>query len=1334
MCQVAGAAARLKGLLDDLEGRRPDADELEAAAAHCAFEVGREGAVVGGDNCPSREVAVKGAPPVENVASSAPGGEVVMERGGVQRGGVEQEPEGAGGDLREKFDGVDLNGVKRIVGMKVADETKMKALAKLFEKEPRLLALIAASTAVGETGSVSEPEVWDARAGAFASPPNWEEIAASVEAIETSRRIASSMPGPAGVIPDKGGPGDGSAQGTLGGEGHPVSHPGEDQASVREQATNFGREQDGLRRLHEVLTLDEAKWLRSTLLVLLGADCNRDDEVGGTESSKMVLLGVGRAALEELLCLVEAFEALLQPGVAAALDVPGAVGFLHFRSQVLLRRRRLSAHQGKSGESLAPTTRGDIGERSMSGDDRSRSSVAVCSGQAEKIMSDPPLGCIALCMPCHSDTQDTILGVAAGGGESAAGSFGGEVAGSGGAVPPDLCEQWLAFSPGLWVKSTAHLRALVEQVARARYQRRQEPMDAALWYVLARRTRQLSALFKAKGDGRVAAFLLRDFEGDESARASAYKNAFSLLAKHQTLGALAFFVLACRIEDAINLLVINLGDVHLAVLLVRLAATCPQQATALLTKLVHETVLPLAEARQDRGMLHLALWLLSRPAAAAAALWIRQPSTDHLTSVETRTRTARAPGLLSRLTAQDDAAQSAAVEEVGDAVHPAVVGLLEALHERYRHLRGVWVMVPDGELRVAAARALLDDGCSALAASLLASLCSGRTAVPGAAAGAVAEGGARHEGWAVAGAQVSALCFNVCLAQAAALIRAEGSRHASTGQNQVDLTGFKRQLTALMAALDVDLGEVTPLLVRFALNRGFWRLGHALVTGSWQGSNTSHDSALACVAVHPLTSSLAGSIADFTADDVLSEDGWPASALSACRLSAIERKGKFLQLILHGLTVANDGNTGALAILASCVMMTHFVLLCARKDLEALRELMLGNEGIADQDNAAALAWLMQACHPASFAVGASSSASEGSRAPLPGRAGKSGVAASRGQPMAVLEDKLDDATEVGKGAGREGAGVAGEDEVTAHRSKRLEVAEKGLMWVLLERFRGRMMLALTAPLQDGAAQPRGSPDVRLAAESAPYGGQGSQDTPFAEDEEGEEAAGHQSGAHEHGAVMAAKKGLEGRRMQAGADAPSSMSPATKMLAGVTSGWQKLKSSSRPKSLNSIRDHLKDAMHRAHERTSDLASLVASPASAASPFTPRRHAPPASNPSRSTPTPTLAMALMTPPMSLPGAEPTNPGSRTGAGGTFNGACSIDMSDGMKGRAADDGSRDVAAPADISTVFFSDKWGVGGGCGWQERAPQLLGRRLLGALRCRSQRLQVNRHETSPESS
>jgi len=183
---------------------------------------------------------------------------------------------------------------------------------------------------------------------------------------------------------------------------------------------------------------------------------------------------------------------------------------------------------------------------------------------------------------------------------------------------------------------------------------------------------------------------------------------------------------------------------------------------------------------------------------------------------------------------------------VGSDVHPCTLAVLEAMTQRYRHFCGVWLAVSDAELRLAIALALLGDGCAALAAPILLPL---RPSIPGVSLekrsqtpmDVIAERDSAES-------RVEAVCISVCLAQVAELIRAEGTRHSSTGHNQVDLSRFHQRLQRLVGALQLDIEGVTPLLVRFALCRGFWRLGHALVTGLWQGSNTSVSNHM-CVAL-----------------------------------------------------------------------------------------------------------------------------------------------------------------------------------------------------------------------------------------------------------------------------------------------------------------------------------------------------------------------------------------------------------------------------------------------------------------------------------------------------
>jgi len=272
-------------------------------------------------------------------------------------------------------------------------------------------------------------------------------------------------------------------------------------------------------------------------------------------------------------------------------------------------------------------------------------------------------------------------------------------------------------------------------------------------------------------------------------------------------GALAFFVLARRLDDALHLLLGNLAEMHLAVVLVRLAAVSPQEETILLHSLLTDTVIPFAEARGDRGLLHLCFWRLSRPAAAAAAMWIRIPSSSHLAAVESKLASVSRTGLLSRLTAAAEDAtgsgQGASEEAVCSRVHPATIALIATMTSRYPHLRGMWVPVPREPLCIAVVRSLLADGCAGLAEPILASLRQ--------------SGDGELSGRAVREGELDALCISVCLAKATELIRAEGSRHAGWWWGtQVDLSRIIRLLRGIVASLSVDIAAVSQLLVRFA--------------------------------------------------------------------------------------------------------------------------------------------------------------------------------------------------------------------------------------------------------------------------------------------------------------------------------------------------------------------------------------------------------------------------------------------------------------------------------------------------------------------------------------
>jgi len=128
------------------------------------------------------------------------------------------------------------------------------------------------------------------------------------------------------------------------------------------------------------------------------------------------------------------------------------------------------------------------------------------------------------------------------------------------------------YGCGYWVRSELLIHRLVEVIARATYNASHKPRDAVLWYVLLRRPRVLSTLFRAIGEPRIAGFFAQDF-GDAAVRERANKNAFARLAVHDYELSAAFFILGADPSAAMQVIRDRLGDEQLALLLSRLEPT-----------------------------------------------------------------------------------------------------------------------------------------------------------------------------------------------------------------------------------------------------------------------------------------------------------------------------------------------------------------------------------------------------------------------------------------------------------------------------------------------------------------------------------------------------------------------------------------------------------------------------------------------------------------------------------------------------------------------------------------------------------------------------------------
>jgi hypothetical protein len=89
------------------------------------------------------------------------------------------------------------------------------------------------------------------------------------------------------------------------------------------------------------------------------------------------------------------------------------------------------------------------------------------------------------------------------------------------------------------------------QLAKAAFQIRQDPLDAAIFYLAMKKKSLVWGLFRSKRDERMTSFFANNFTEDRW-RKAALKNAFALLGKQRFEHAAAFFLLAGAIRDAID--------------------------------------------------------------------------------------------------------------------------------------------------------------------------------------------------------------------------------------------------------------------------------------------------------------------------------------------------------------------------------------------------------------------------------------------------------------------------------------------------------------------------------------------------------------------------------------------------------------------------------------------------------------------------------------------------------------------------------------------------------------------------------------------------------------
>ncbi|XP_048383976.2 dmX-like protein 1 isoform X5 [Stegostoma tigrinum] len=126
-----------------------------------------------------------------------------------------------------------------------------------------------------------------------------------------------------------------------------------------------------------------------------------------------------------------------------------------------------------------------------------------------------------------------------------------------------------AMGVGWWVRSTNILRRCIEKVAKAAFQRNNDPLEAAIFYLAMKKKAVLWGLFRSLQDKKMTEFFGKNFS-DDRWRKAALKNAFALLGKQRFEQSAAFFLLAGSLKDAVEVCLERLHDVQLALVIARL--------------------------------------------------------------------------------------------------------------------------------------------------------------------------------------------------------------------------------------------------------------------------------------------------------------------------------------------------------------------------------------------------------------------------------------------------------------------------------------------------------------------------------------------------------------------------------------------------------------------------------------------------------------------------------------------------------------------------------------------------------------------------------------------
>lgn len=252
----------------------------------------------------------------------------------------------------------------------------------------------------------------------------------------------------------------------------------------------------------------------------------------------------------------------------------------------------------------------------------------------------------------------------------------------------------------MWLSDATALKTQFEMIARNEYTKSEEknPVDCSLYYLALRKKTVVQGLWRMANWNReqvVTQRLLANNFDDPRWKTTALKNAYALLSKRRFEYAAAFFLLADRLSDAVEVCLRQLKDMQLAIAITRVYEG---DNGPVLRKLLQDEVLPLAAQEGNRWLASWAFWMMGRKDMAVRAL---------ITPVYTLLETPCSPDIKSRLFLTDD---------------PALVVLYSHLrHQTLQTLRGASKVTPKVEWEFVLHSAKLYDrmGCDLLGLDLV---------------------------------------------------------------------------------------------------------------------------------------------------------------------------------------------------------------------------------------------------------------------------------------------------------------------------------------------------------------------------------------------------------------------------------------------------------------------------------------------------------------------------------------------------------------------------------------------------------------------------------------